>query len=309
MNTQIRSFNSILTITLLSTFLATSIRVTAQNADSTFLQKSNASIVKVIENDNKTKIELPHSSVEIIHRNDTVSTIILGNRRLDVIEEDNHKKIRMVHSYANLFKGHFAGFDLGFNNLVTSSFNTSYPVDAQFMEIDPGKSINVGINILQHSIPFSKSVGLVTGAALNISNYRFDNPYLLVRDNTTGNTVGQLVGEDDYKKNKLATTYLNIPLLFELQKKSACGKCNAFISAGGFVGFKMGSHTKTVTKDNKKDKNRENLNIRPYQMGLMARAGYGWFNCFASYNLSSLFQSDKGHELYPFSIGITLVSL
>jgi hypothetical protein len=41
----------------------------------------------------------------------------------------------------------------------------------------------------------------------------------------------------------------------------------------------------------------------------MVRVGVGKIDLYASYALNGLFKKDEGPQLYPFTVGITLVSL
>ena len=41
-------------------------------------------------------------------------------------------------------------------------------------------------------------------------------------------------------------------------------------------------------------------------MDATARIGWGWVNVFATYSLTTLFKTDRGPELYPFSVGLTI---
>lgn len=41
--------------------------------------------------------------------------------------------------------------------------------------------------------------------------------------------------------------------------------------------------------------------------GFTGRIGYKWLNLWGYYQLSTLFQKTKGPEMYPISIGITII--
>jgi hypothetical protein len=41
----------------------------------------------------------------------------------------------------------------------------------------------------------------------------------------------------------------------------------------------------------------------------MVRIGYGNLDLYASYALTSMFQKNEGPQLYPFSVGITIIGL
>lgn len=252
----------------------------------------------------------PNVKATVGSTEDTTSVITFGKRRIEVIEENNQTRVRVVKIKDDVFKGHFAGVELGVNSLMTSGLSTSLNEHDQFMALDQGKSLNVGVNFLQYSIALSQrnNFGLVTGAGFIFSNYRLDNSVILQRNELTGKTIGVEVEPRRLEKSKLVTTFINIPLLFELQFPASKNGKGYFLSAGGFMGLKTGSHIKVIY-ENQKQKSREDLNIRPCQYGLSLRAGCDWLKFFANYNLTPLFEDEMGPEVYPFSMGIVLVSL
>jgi len=54
-----------------------------------------------------------------------------------------------------------------------------------------------------------------------------------------------------------------------------------------------------------KDKDRSSFNINAFEYAATARVGYKDVGLFATYSLTPLFESGKGPELTPFSIGIS----
>jgi hypothetical protein len=133
------------------------------------------------------------------------------------------------------------------------------------------------------------------------------------------------------EKNKLVVSYLTVPLLFEVQNNSD-RKINSFhFTAGVLMGLRLGSHTKTVYEEQNKqydivdpetgtvvgsgmspkddtEKEYSNFNINPFKVDAMVRIGWGYINLFAKYDMGTLFKSNRGPEVYPFAVGITLVS-
>ncbi len=110
-----------------------------------------------------------------------------------------------------------------------------------------------------------------------------------------------------YKKSKLGLTYLDIPFEFRLKtvKKFRFS-----------LGFKVGILIDAKTKykgDRASDHSLVNIKERPvthlekWRYGPTIRVGYDWFNLFAYYSLSNVFQKYKGPEMYPLSVGITLL--
>jgi hypothetical protein len=294
---------------LITSCLMLSDTLMAQEADSLKNKEtSHQAIIHIYDNQERTQVVVPSVSVDVNHIGDTVSVITIGKRRIEVIENNNQTRVRMTRIPNGDFKGHFAGFDLGMNSLMKSGMSSSFADDERFMEVNLAKSINVGINFLQYSIPLTANnrVGLVTGAGINFSNYRFDNPSVMYRNQVTGKIEGNPVDRDLLEKHKLVTTFINFPLMLETQFSSD-HQHKGFLSVGGFFGMKTGSHTKVVY-DGKTDKVYGNLNLRPYQYGIAFRGGYEWLKVFANYHLSSLFEDEKGPQVFPFTVGLTLTN-
>ena len=270
-------------------------------------------LVTVDEDAEHTNVKFPGGNVEVNNFSDTITRITIGHNRFEVIEGPNKTRIRMVRVPREKFKGHWMGVDLGFNGFMAPGFTTDLPPEDEFMNLHASKSLTVSLNFLQYSIPFQKhknTIGAVIGAGWTFYNYRTDKNYIIGLDEN-GNTIGRPEEERTVKKNKLATNFFNFPLLFEFQIPTNHDAHRFFISGGGYVGFLVKAHTKVVYDDNgtkTKDKYKGNLNVRPVQYGVMVRLGYRWIKFYASYNFSSLYMVNKGPELYPYTIGLTLVS-
>ncbi len=283
----------------------------AQENSTTKDKKENKAVDVIVIDENKEKaiVGFPRARVEVQEHNDTLTTITLGHKRWEIIEEDDKTNVRMVHIPREKFKGHYSGVLLGFCNYSGKDFDTSIPADGDFMELNSGKSMAFTINFLQYDIGLQqrkKNLGLVTGLGWTVYNYRQDNQFM-IQKNSQGITYGEPV-TDVVDKSKIVASYLNIPLLFEAQIPSDQNRCTAFISAGVFGGFKIGSHTKVVYADGDKNKSRDDININPFQYGAMVQVGYKIIKLYATYNFSTLYENDKGPELYPYSVGITLAN-
>ena len=270
-------------------------------------------IVEVNEDTDKTIVKFPGGNIEVNNYSDTITKITLGHRRFEVIENYNHTRVRMVRVPREKFKGHFTGVDLGFNGYMASGFTTSLPTEDQFMDLNFSKSMSLSLNFLQYSIPFQRNrntIGAVIGAGWTFYNYRTDSKYIIERDDN-GIIIGRPENDRTVAKNKLTTSFFNIPFLFEFQIPTNNDRQRFFISAGGYTGFLIKAHTKVVYDDNgtkNKQKYKGNLNVSPVQYGAMVRLGYSWIKLYATYNFSTLYMKNKGPELYPYSIGLTLTN-
>jgi hypothetical protein len=210
--------------------------------------------------------------------------------------------------YKTKFSGHYAGIDFGFNMLV----NTDYSgYDSEFLENDVFNSNSAYFNVVQQSIGLQKhrnTFGLVTGLGLHLQSYRLDDNTSIYLDE---NNVVQphFLYYDQNQKSKFALVSLTIPLLVEWQIPVNHYDNRIYISAGLIGSVRLGSHTKIKYRAEQKEKLKvdDHFSIQPFTYSLMVRTGYRWFNVFASYDLVPLFKKEKGPEVTPLTVGITLL--
>ncbi len=168
-------------------------------------------------------------------------------------------------------------------------------------------TINRGFNVFgMYNYQFGRSnFSFAIGAAI-CSHNMYTNAFVGVEDNKTVFTP--IVDSLDYKKSKLSVTYLDLPFEFRLKT------IKKFRLAIGFkAGIIIDKHTKykgndpmgsdgdvVIKSDNVKY-------LEKYRYGPVFRIGYKWANFMAYYQLSDLFKPDQGPEMFPVSVGITLM--
>ena len=83
---------------------------------------------------------------------------------------------------------------------------------------------------------------------------------------------------------------------------------NSFhIAVGMTLGWRIGTHTKVVY-DNDKHKVRDSFDLNPFKYDATVRIGWGVVNLYGTYALNTLFKNDKGPEMYPVTMGLTLIN-
>ena len=257
---------------------------------------------------------LPTIAIEPVLSVDTVdqsadhdtTNIRIGIVDIEVIDHDhgtdynwcNHKHRK---DRSGKFDGHWEGAELGFNGFEKPDYRL-YDGN-EFMSINQDKSMEFNLNFYEVNIGLYKSyVGLVSGIGLSFNSYQFENPYTLRRESDLTEAV--LLTYDDLSKSKLAISYLQVPLLFEFQLPVNQREGRVYVNAGVIGGVKIGSHTK-VKHGDIKDKDYGGFNINSFKYAATARVGYKEIGLFATYSLTPLFESGKGPELTPFTIGIS----
>ncbi len=210
------------------------------------------------------------------------------------------------------FDGHWAGFEVGFNSYLNKDFSMELPADGGFMEQDYAKSWSYTINFMEFNIPlYSDKIGLTTGMGIEWNAFHLKQNVNLVED-ANGVIIGELqdLAVKDYSKNSLNTFYMNVPLLLEFQLPVTPKGRRVHFQAGVVGGIKLFSKTKQfyeIEGNEFKDKIKGDKQLNPLRYGLTARIGFQKIRLFANYSLVPLFEANKGPELYPFSVGLTVI--
>lgn len=234
--------------------------------------------------------------------------ITWGNKKILIIGNDD-KDTLVIQKKKTKRYNHFAGIDLGINGLLNPDMGMNLQTDAEFMDLNYGKSINVGFNFFEKFMPIAKEkFGVTVGMGINYSNFDLDRDITIV--NVNDSTFGIYDTTKSIHKNKFKTTFINVPLMFETNLGKSASK-SFHLAVGGQIGYRLGSKTKQkFSRNDKKSKvkNRGDYNLEAFQFSLVARVGYGDFTLFAQYNLTPLFENNKGPELYPFTVGMSLLT-
>jgi outer membrane protein with beta-barrel domain len=246
-----------------------------------------------------------------VEESDSAVNLRIGNRGLNILESLEGPKFNFEKydddkdrtGRRNRFKGHWTGVEFGFNNYVTSDKSLVLPDDIGYMNLHSGKSINFNINFTQLSLGLTRHIGFVTGLGLNWNNYKFDG------DNNILKGINGIIEELDpgapLEKTKLATVYLTMPFMLEMQIPVHNNTLN--IAAGPIGAVKIGSHNKMVYEDGQKVKANGDFSLNMLRYGATARVGYQNFQIYGTYYMTPLFKTGKGpggYDLYPFEIGI-----
>jgi len=300
--------------------LVISLNLQAQEEnDTTKIGIGKKNIVTVTEDEKGTNVNVKEDLVIVDERDDTVK-IKLGNKAISIVEDGNKTHVEIIeekdfdrHGWKKKpyrFKGHWAGFELGLNNWLDPSGQLagSKP-EHLFLDLNTGKSWEYDLNFMQFSIPFGKSLGMMTGMGFKWNNYWFDGNNSIMKDTVTRVIVPRYPAAGiSYSKTKLNTFYLTVPLIFEVQFGE---KKKGFVGIGVIGDLKLCSNTKLKYYESgskQREKTKSDFNLSPLHYHFTVRAGYSFVKVFANYSPVPVFESDMGPELYPITIGLTLIS-
>ncbi|TXK25011.1 PorT family protein [Pontibacter qinzhouensis] len=198
--------------------------------------------------------------------------------------------------------------DLGLNTFMNQSNQDGgspvpdlKPLGSRYVSINWRMNSQVG----GRTSPFY----IISGLEFAFNNYMFDRNYVIEED-VNDNTYFRRATDINYQKSKLTHSSVNLPIMPMLKFKKANGKEGFKIGAGGFAGYRLGSHSKLKYSQDgstEKDKVRSNYNLSDFQYGLTGVIGYGNLDLFVKYNMNSLFKDDRGPDVNVISFGFRLL--
>jgi hypothetical protein len=234
-----------------------------------------------------------------------------GNKKYIIIDEDDDddddRSEKDAHSSHHGDFKYWTGFSIGVNGYLGNKANMDIPAPGQFLELNYAKSIQFSINAFQKNFHIYKNyVNIYTGLGIDFNHYALENNVTL-KANTPylSATIDSTI---DYKKNTLNITYLKVPLMLEINT-SKDPDHNFHIAFGAELDYRIHAVTKQSYELNDKNihvKRRDDYNLEPFSYSAVARVGYNNVSVYANYGFSRLFRKDKGPQVYPFSVGITI---
>lgn len=189
--------------------------------------------------------------------------------------------------------------------LVDGSLNHD---DLEGFALNHGKSNNFNLHIFRHRVHLLGDVLFFEyGLSTNWRRYSLKNDVIIDKE-AVGLSNGPKImtwteSATDNKKNKLRSTYLEIPVMLTISPKDS----KFFISAGMFGGMRIGGSQKIKNKDEGKTVVKGDYEMRDFNTGVVGRIGFGPVDFYCQYTFDTLFNDDVNPELTPISFGISVL--
>ena len=262
--------------------------------------------------------------------------IMRGRAKIIFIEKNGEKKAQSVqisskkkNDKRSNVETDWLGFDWGFSNFrdQTNYINPAVsPIDitnreqrflsyttAADYELNTGKSMNFNFSIFKQQISLYKHhVNLVYGLSYDINNWRYRKPIQWnvetapvagVPNAYTGSNIS--LDSLSRKKNKLVTNYIQVPLMLKFESHPEKLKRNLTLAVGGFAGYLVRSHTKSIQSgSDKKEKEFDSFNLTKFQYGGLIELGFRGITVYYKHHLTPI--TEYGTQHYPFSFGIRI---
>jgi hypothetical protein len=146
----------------------------------------------------------------------------------------------------------------------------------------------------------SNSLGLQFG--LGLSNFNLANKVAKWNSKSDSSVpIAAFTSKDDYRRNKLALTYLDVPIELSLKSKKGLK-----FTLGFSAGVLINAHTKTVAVkapfDTDKHRYRDVFN--DFRYGPEIRLGYKKLSLYARYDLNSSLANASDTDFRLMAVGI-----
>ncbi len=159
------------------------------------------------------------------------------------------------------------------------------------------------------------------GIGLGLERFKFQKGYFLA--DTVHNGQFALVPNarldtvifPGMKKSMFVMDYLDLPLEFRFNSNPEDLARTFWVAAGFRAGILFNGHSKIKYKtegETRMLKDRQRHGMNQFRYGPSLRIGIGNFNWFAFYNISPLFEKDKGPsktQMNTFTFGISVIGL
>lgn len=171
---------------------------------------------------------------------------------------------------------------------------------------------------LMFAFPFKTNPqwSVAIGPGISTDHINMDEMYVGIKDATQAVVFKDVSDTSHFRKYKLATAYLEAPV--ELRFTLHPERRSSFkVALGAKVGTILSAWVKGKELQDKNDqtlldyisKEKSKQFFNSTRLSVMGRVGYGNFNIYGSYAITSLFKEGLGPQVKPWSIGITLSGL
>jgi hypothetical protein len=265
-------------------------------------------------NVNNTNVKIGLGGVHVVDGNEEVHVSLNGvqvkdgGEEINVMLKDTAKRNRREQGFNSR-----SGFNIyfGFNSFSnTGSISGIY--NSKDFELSPFGSRYFGFGWTRSGmISKGKNAALKVSYGLEVSwnNYMFENNSFLVKGTNNIEFANYKDSQGNViplSKNKLTVANINIPVMPYIAFKK--GSVVTYIAAGGYVGYRLDSYTKTKEEDNgHKAWNHSSFYVNNLRYGLAFELGLKNFpDLFLNYDMNNLFQDGRGPKIGGVSFGIRL---
>ncbi len=172
---------------------------------------------------------------------------------------------------------------------------------------------------LMLDFPFKTSpkLSVALGPGLATDHVFLDQMTAGIKDNTTRVIFDNVSDTSHFKKYKVATAFLELPVELRFSSNPDADGKSFKVAIGAKIGTMLAAWAKGKTLEDRggneindyilKEKSKRFFNTN--RISVTGRIGYGHFSAFTSYSLTSLLKEGVGPKMNALSVGLTISGL
>lgn len=155
------------------------------------------------------------------------------------------------------------------------------------------------------------------GPGIASDNMYFDKMTVGIKDNTSSVRFNDVSDTVHFKRYKLSTNFLEVPVELRYRFKPDDDRHSVKIALGAKVATLLNAHIKGKILQNAGNQTLNDYTLKEsskqffskQRLSVMGRVGIGPYSLFASYSITPLFKEGLGPSMRPLTIGLTLSGL
>jgi hypothetical protein len=247
--------------------------------------------------------------VGVYAQTDSATTDTTKNKRITISvnigensKKDSVKKVSKNPGFS--FKVTFSRFDLGFVKLRD---NGSFSLSSanKFLDYNGWKSNNIGFDIVEFGYRFNSYFKIYLSGGFDWNHIRLHDNITILRNQPV---LSYSTDAIEYHKNRFSSSYLRLPLAFEVRSKDDRKGKKIHLVFGPDAGFLINGRVKQKSGENGKQKFDDDYHYSQFRYGGFVRFGYGGGGLYVKYFANDMFEDSPAQNgLKTMSFGLTQI--
>jgi hypothetical protein len=178
------------------------------------------------------------------------------------------------------------------------------------------RSLNIYL-LLNFPFKTNPHWSVALGPGIASDNMYFDKMTVGIKDNTSSVRFNNVSDTSHFKKYKLSTNFLEVPVELRYRFNANDDKKSVKIAIGAKVGTLLNAHIKGSNFQNSGGQTINDYTLKEsskqffsrQRLSVMGRVGIGTYSLFASYSVTPVFKEGLGPAVRPLSLGLTISGL
>ncbi|MCX2480902.1 outer membrane beta-barrel protein [Pedobacter sp. MC2016-15] len=235
----------------------------------------------------------------------TVTTTPVKNRnyKLDISFGDREDTVKTKQASKGRFLGGltFTRVDLGFSRLIDNGSFSLSP-ENKFLDYKGAKTTTFSFDVVYFGYRFNPIFKMYIAGGFDWTLIRLKNNVTIQQNTPDLTYIDEPI---DFSKNRFSSSYVHIPLNFELRSKENHKGKRFYFVFGPEVSFLLNGKVKQISDERGKQKFRDDYNFQPVRLGGTVRLGYGGIGLFTKYYFNDMFDSAPQAGLKNMAFGLT----